>query len=67
MGKSLFIKRLAENLGQKSEESAVCVTIPIHGPTVSSDNFTSLLSKHYATPIIIHMDIATDVSCSATG
>ncbi len=66
MGKTLYIKRLAEKLqdklGQKSE--SVLVTIPLHGPVVTLDTVLELLKDYLMKPntYIYHIDIASNVS-----
>lgn len=67
MGKSLYIKRLAENLKKQNfRQSAdiVQVTIPLHGPVVTSDTVLELLKEHIRSPTccIYHIDIAPNVS-----
>ena len=45
MGKSLYVKRLSEQLGKntKSRSQQFLVTIPVQGPCVSSEKIISLL------------------------
>ncbi len=65
MGKSLYVRRMADTLQKrKGNEGVACVTIPIHGPTVTPDAVMSLLDKHIARSpsTIFHLDISTDVS-----
>lgn len=66
MGKSLYIKRLADNLRKNLQQSAVIVqvTIPLHGPIVTSDTVMELLKDHIRNPTccIYHIDIAPNVS-----
>lgn len=66
MGKSLFIKRLAEKLGVISSTSAEAVkaVIPIHGPVVTSDVMLTFLKEHYKDDKckIYHFDLASSVS-----
>ena len=66
MGKSLHIKKLAENL--KMNEP-YCV-VPVHGPKVDVDTVVELLKPHapsYQSPVfqIIHIDIDSEV-CDTT-
>ena len=63
MGKSLYIKRLADNLALTVQHSAV-VTIPLHGPVVTPDTVLELLQGHASDPTccIYHIDIAPNVS-----
>ena len=66
MGKSLRIKRMAEqlhlNLNQEREH---LVTIPLHGPVVTPDRVLDFLEEHAEDPecTIYHLDIAPSVSC----
>ena len=64
MGKSLFIKRMAQRLKQecKSQESVYAV-IPIHGPLVTSDVILKFFMGRYEDDkcMIYHLDIAPSV------
>lgn len=62
MGKSLYVSRMAEKLDQEGEESNH-VTIPIHGPQVTSDLVLKSLQKYYgrAEGKIYHFDVAPNV------
>ena len=66
MGKSLYIKRLAEKLQKQGQVESQHVIIPIHGPVVNADTVMMSLCNHIIgnTPIaqIIHFDIASSVS-----
>jgi len=66
MGKSLYVKRLAESLEQKGIGSAECslVTIPFHGPFVDENVVMKLLEAHVnkSKCCIYHLDIAPSVS-----
>ena len=66
MGKSLFIRRMAEKLGAMSNTTAeaVKVVVPIHGPTVTSDVIMVFLKEHYKDEKckIYQFDIAPSVS-----
>ena len=66
MGKSLYIQRLAEDLQHKlnNPDAVVHVTIPLHGPVVTSDTVLELLKDHLKnqTCCIYHIDIAPNVS-----
>ena len=66
MGKSLYINRLAQELGGRlnQEESSVHVTIPVHGPVVTPDTILELFVDHFKnqTCCIYHIDIAPNVS-----
>ena len=64
MGKSLYVKRLAQKLHTPQSH----VIVPIHGPVVNADTVMTSLCKHvpdYSAPPaqIIHFDIASSVSC----
>lgn len=64
MGKSLFITRMAERLLKRKGEGTVIITIPIHGPHVTTDTVMEYLGSHqdntYGT--ILHFDIAPSVN-----
>ena len=64
MGKSLFITRLADRLGQYKSTGTIHVTVPIHGPVVTVDTVMESFKDHMkdVTPIIFHFDIAPSVS-----
>ena len=67
MGKSLYVKRLAEKLKNNFRQTTdliVQVTIPLHGPVVTSDTVLELLKDHIRNPTccIYHIDIAPNVS-----
>ena len=65
MGKSLYVRRLAEKLKDKSHQSSSAyVIIPLHGPVVNIDAVLELLQQHLneATTCIYHFDIAPNVS-----
>ena len=65
MGKSLYIKRLAQNLAMNLSrtEEAVHVTIPLHGPLVTPDTVLRLFKDHFKnqTCCIYHIDISPSV------
>lgn len=64
MGKSLYIRNLAERLREKQPDSdAVHVTIPLHGPIVTPDTVMELFKDHFEKPscCIYHIDIAPNV------
>ena len=71
MGKSLYVKRLTKKLEKKLKQTVaylLCVTIPIHGPTVDLDVVMRSLQDH-ANPVnpppqIFHFDIAPTVRFS---
>ena len=66
MGKSLFIKRMTEQLKTLSDSNTSnCeVVVPIHGPIVTSDVVITFLKDHYKNCkcMIYHFDIAPSVS-----
>ena len=78
MGKTLFITRLVEKLDrvrskrllfqtapqQRRQAGDNLVTIPIHGPQISSDVIMNMLTKPtmQQSPKIIHLDVAPQVS-----
>ena len=66
MGKSLYIKRLAENLkfNLKCSDDAIHVTVPLHGPVVTADTLLELFKDHTKNQscCIYHIDIAPNVS-----
>ena len=68
MGKSLYVKRLAQKL-QKQCQMSQHVIVPVHGPVVNADTVMASLCNHITgqTPIaqIIHFDIASSVSSLA--
>jgi len=65
MGKSLYIKRLADRLRSTLQHStdAVHVTVPLHGPVVTPDTVLDFLQDHAKNPscFIYHIDIAPSV------
>ena len=64
MGKSLFITRMADKFTKYKSPGTKHVTIPIHGPEVTSDIIMEFLKDHMkeATYTIFHFDIAPTVS-----
>ena len=65
MGKSLYIKHLAEKLQKKLDQaSSLHVIIPLHGPVVDTDMVLELLQEHSKKPTtcIYHIEIAPSVS-----
>lgn len=66
LGKSLYIRRMAEQLKtvSKTELKDCQVVIPIHGPVVTPDVVLKFLKKHYQKSkcMIYHFDIAPSVS-----
>jgi hypothetical protein len=65
MGKSLYIRRMAEQLKIiTNAEPADCkVVIPVHGPVIASDVVLKFLKEHYRKNkcMIYHFDIAPSV------
>ena len=68
MGKSLYIRRMAEQLEMVTEaEFEECqVVIPIHGPVVTPDVVLKFLKEHYRKNkcVIYHFDTAPSVRTS---
>ena len=66
MGKSLYIKRMAEQLAtiKNTTVEAVKVVIPVRGPNVTSDEMLNYLTRHYNDEKckIYHFDLALGVS-----
>jgi len=66
MGKSLYVKRLAQRLQKECPIKSQHVIVPIHGPVVNADTVMASLCNHTAyqtaTAQIIHFDIASSVS-----
>ena len=66
MGKSLFIQRMANQLGvvTNNPSKSIPAVIPIHGPVVTADNVLNFLKEHYGEDKcrIYHFDIAPSVS-----
>ena len=60
MGKSLFITRMAEQLQKLNHKSRAIVTIPIHGPHVTTDTVMECLEAYQdnCSSTILHFDIA---------
>ena len=65
MGKSLYIRRMAEQLKTvvKADLADCQVVIPIHGPVVTADVVLKFLKEHYRKNkcMIYHFDIAPSV------
>ena len=65
MGKSLYIKRLGDDLEQRGMGLAECdvVTVPLHGPHVDCDVLMKLLGIHMKRnkTCIYHIDVASSV------
>ena len=67
MGKSLFIQRMANQLGIVSNDpdKSTLAVIPIHGPNITADIVLNFLKEYYKEDKckIYHFDIAPSVSC----
>ena len=64
MGKSLFIQRMTEQLQMNVRSTGkACVTVPLHGPKVSSDIVLDYLQEYMqeSACTIYHLDIAPTV------
>ena len=69
MGKSLYIKKMSKKLEQLKSSSPHLVTIPIHGPIVTSDIVLRFLQNHTSESFnstIIHFDISPKVLYQCT-
>ena len=70
MGKSLYVKRLAQKLRKQCQIKSEHVIVPVHGPVVNADTVMASLGNHFTgqtpTAQIIHFDIASSVSSLAT-
>ena len=70
MGKSLYVKRLAQKLQRQCQIKSQHVIVPVHGPVVNADTVMASLGNHVisktATAQIIHFDIASSVSSLAS-
>ena len=66
MGKSLYVRRLAQKLHMQCPINTEHVIVPIHGPVVNADTVVASLcnhpTNHLRTAQIIHFDIASSVS-----
>ena len=66
MGKSLFIQRMANQLGvvTSSHAKSIPAVIPIHGPVVTANVVLNFLKEHYKDEKckIYHFDVAPSVS-----
>ena len=65
MGKSLYVRRLAEKLKQRLKQTEVShVTIPLHGPVITPETVLELFQGHLKKPscCIYHIDISPSVS-----
>ena len=65
MGKSLYIRRLSEQLTTLTSQDPHHVVIPIHGPKVTPDTLVESLIKYIGNSqaTIFHLDISPSVSC----
>ena len=62
MGKTLFVARMEEEL-KAVKEQAQLITIPVHGPVVTTDSIMQCLVHHQSTCdaancVILHFDIS---------
>ena len=63
MGKTLYIHSMAEELTKLQAMSTVTVTVPIHGPNLSTDNLIEALKDYMDNEhCVVHLDIAPNVS-----
>ena len=66
MGKSLYVKRLAQKLQKQCQIKSQHIIVPIHGPVVNADTVMASLNNcttnQVLTAQIIHFDIASSVS-----
>ena len=66
MGKSLYVRRLAQKLQRQCSINTEHVIVPIHGPVVNADTVVASLCDHHTNQLhtaqIIHLDIASSVS-----
>ena len=63
MGKTLFITRMAEKLQSVVVGDNVHITIPIHGPQVTTDSIMQYLvnGQNNSHQMILHFDISPSV------
>ena len=64
MGKSLYVKRMANKLSLLNGNKPCHIIIPIHGPDVTTEKVVDFLCRIPPTTlhtVIIHFDIATKV------
>ena len=65
MGKTLFITRMSDKLEREivNERDGTLITIPVHGPEVTTDYVMDCLVKHQdaAHCTILHFDISPSV------
>ena len=63
MGKSLYIRNMADQLSKIQHMSTVTVTVPIHGPKLSVEALIDKLKDYMDNKhCVIHLDIAPTVS-----
>ena len=66
MGKSLYVKKMAQKLEELRGTGPYIITVPIHGPKVTPDDVLVLLQSwidsHACNSTIIHFDISPKVS-----
>ena len=63
MGKSFYIKQMAQSIKKTVGRTASSYTIPIHGPEVTADTMMDFLINHLQDPYcsMYHLDIASNV------
>ena len=63
MGKTLFVTRMVGKLKSLMPRQSSLITIPVHGPVVTTDSIMQCLVKHEDTShcSIIHLDISPSV------
>ena len=66
MGKTLFITRMVEKLQALKPGYKALITIPVHGPVVTTDSIMECLVHHVGDSdcTVIHFDISPSVSQS---
>ena len=63
MGKTLYIHSMAVELTKLKAMSTVTVTVPIHGPNLSTDNLIEALKDYMDNQqCVVHLEIAPSVS-----
>ena len=66
MGKSLYVKKMAQKLEKLRGTGPYIITVPIHGPKVTPDHvlelLQSFLDSNVCNSAIIHFDISPKVS-----
>lgn len=71
MGKSLYVKKMAQKLEELRGTGPYIKTVPIHGPKVTPDHVLELLQScidsHACNSSIIHFDVSPKVSLQWCG